>query len=129
MDIAKIIVISVVGAFFSLILKEQKAYLGATVAICTTCIILFFILPELERFLSFIKRLFLSYVGDDLYLGVLLKIVGITCICKLGEDILKDAGLNAAASSVVMTGRVICATICIPVISVLFDTVLSVLPT
>ena len=88
----------------------------------------FFALPELERITVYAKSIYQAAGGKDMYIDSVLKITGIACLTWLGSDILKDAGLSAASTAVVMTGKVVCMGLCLPVIGALFQTLLSILP-
>lgn len=124
----KIVVLAVLGAFISLVLKEYKPYLGAALSIITAATVFFFALPELEHVTSYAQSIYRSAGGKDMYIDNVLKITGIACLTWLGSDILKDAGLTAASSAVIITGKVICLGICLPVIGSLFQTLTAILP-
>lgn len=129
MDAVKIVAFALLGAVLSLVLKEYKPFLGVMLSILTAATVFFFVLPELERITAFGSNLYRAAGGGELYLDSVMKIVGITSITWLGSDMLKDAGLSAASQAVVMAGKVLCVGLCLPIISTLFETVLSILPT
>lgn len=128
MDMAKIVVLGITGAFLSLILKENKQFTGIAISILTAITVFFLVLNDFEEIISFLKRMFISIGGRDAHIDTVLKIVGITCMTHLGEGILKEAGLSAAAFSVTLAGRIICIGMCVPIVAVLFNTILSVIP-
>lgn len=128
MDITKIVVLAVLGAFLSIFLKEYKAYLALAISAITAVAVLFFAFPEMERVLSYAKVLYHTAGGKDTYIDCVLKIAGIVCLTQIGGDILKEGGLIAASYAVSMTGKVVCIGLCMPIISALFETVVSILP-
>ena len=128
MNAIKIVAFALLGGVLSLVLKEYKPFLGAILSIITAVTVFFFMLPELERITAYGRTLYEVAGGEDLYLGSVMKIVGITSITWLGSDMLKDAGLLAASQVVVMAGKVLCVGLCLPIIATLFETVLSILP-
>ena len=68
MLIIKILLLGISGAFFSLILKEQKQTLGVLISVLTACTVLFLILPELEKIISYEKVLYNASGGRDMYI-------------------------------------------------------------
>lgn len=129
MDVVKLVGLAVVGAFFSLVLKEYKPFLGTALSILTAAAVFFFALPELTRVVAYAQSIYRAAGGADLYMDSVLKITGITCLTWLGSDILKDAGLTAASSAVIIAGKVLCMGLCLPVVGALFEMLLSILPT
>ncbi len=128
MDVVKIVVLAILGAFLSQVLKDYKPFLGTALSIITMVSVLFFSLPYLERIIEYAQSIYRAAGGKDTYIDCVLKITGIVCLTWLGSDILKDAGLSAASTAVVMTGKVVCMGLCLPVIGTLFETLLSILP-
>ncbi len=128
MIIIKILLLGILGAFFSLILKEQKQPLGVLVSVLTACTVLFLILPELEKIISYAKALYNASGGKDMYIDSVFKITAIAFLAWLGSDILKESGLLAASNIIIMAGKVMCLLICLPVVSELFNIILAILP-
>lgn len=128
MDIVKIVVLAIVGGFLSVALKEYNAFLGIAISITTVVMILFFVFPEIEHIIEFARSIYRTAGGKDMYIDSMLKIAGIACLTRLGSDILKDAGMTAASSAITMTGRIVCTGLCIPIVNVLFDTLLTIIP-
>ncbi len=128
MDITKIVAIGVMGAFFSLFLKEYKPFISVSLAVITGCLILFLILPEIEKIISFAKVIYRAAGGKDAHIDSVLKITGIACLAWFGSDICKDAGLSSVSSAIIIAGKAVCLGICIPVIGQLFDMIIKILP-
>lgn len=128
MDVIRIVGISIVGAVLFLIFKEQNPFVGIALSIATVIVILFFAFPEIERIFTYIKSFYRMASVDVPYLDIMLKIIGIVFLVQIGSDILKDAGFHAASTAVMMTGRVVCTGICLPVLTTLLKTILFILP-
>ncbi len=126
MDTVKIMAMAVVGIMLSLVLKEQKQYLGTTVAIICSVCLFFMLLPYLEKVVSYIKLLSSTLQGD--FLRTILKITGIGAVTTLTSNLCRDAGFSAIASVVVFSGKAICMCIVLPVIGSFLNGILSILP-
>lgn len=128
MDITKMVVLAILGAFLSAFLREYKAYLALAISVVTAVAVLYFVFPEMERVISYAKLLYHTAGGKNTYIDCILKISGIVCLTQISGDILKEGGLPAASYAVSMTGKVVCIGLCMPILSALFETVISILP-
>ncbi len=128
MDIVKIVAIGITGAFFSLFLKEYKPFLSVTLAVITSCVLLFLILPQIEEITSYAKNIYRAAGGNDVHIDSILKITGIACLAWFGSDICKDAGLSSVSSAIVIAGKSVCLVLCIPIVSQLFEMLVRILP-
>jgi stage III sporulation protein AD len=62
------------------------------------------------------------------YVQTILKIIGIAYIAEFGAQIAKDAGQGAMASKIELAGKVLIMIMAIPIISVIIETVIGLLP-
>ncbi len=62
------------------------------------------------------------------YVQTILKIIGIAYIAEFGAQIAKDAGQGAIASKIELAGKVLIMIMAIPIISVIIETVIGLLP-
>lgn len=128
MDVVKVVIFSIVGAFLSLVLKEYKPFIATALSVVTATAVFVFVLPELKNVIDYAKAVYCAAGEYDMYIEKVLKITGIACLAWFGSDILKDAGQLAAASAVVMVGKILCMSLCLPMIGALFEMLVSILP-
>ena len=64
----------------------------------------------------------------SLHLATLLKIVGVAYIAEFGAQVCRDAQEGAIASKVELAGKVIIMALSIPIVLVILDSVLQLLP-
>ena len=126
MDTVKIMAMAIVGVMLSLVLKEQKQYLGTAVAIICSVCLFFMLLPYLEKVVSFVKVLSSSLQGE--FLKIILKITGIGAITNLTSNLCRDAGFSAIASLVVFSGKAMCMCMVLPVIVKFLNSIVGILP-
>ncbi len=62
------------------------------------------------------------------YVETILKIIGIAYIAEFGAQITRDAGQSAIAAKIELAGKIIIITIAIPILKVIIETVLRLLP-
>ena len=61
------------------------------------------------------------------YISIILKVTGIAYITQIGSEICKDAGESAIGTKIEIAGKVLIAAACLPLISMLFGTVMDLL--
>lgn len=127
MEFLKIIVAAITGTMLALVLKEQKPFLGVSLAVVCALYIFFLGLPYLDRVTTFV-RIFYSSVGGGGYMGSLLKITGIAILSTFASNICTDAGMSAVASAVNFVGKIICMCMTLPVITDFFEELITILP-
>lgn len=123
MDIVKIAVLGIAGALLGILLRGQKKeyelFLSLGVCLC----IFYFIVSKLELVIEVINRM-QDYVKLDTgYVGLLVKMIGITYISEFSANLCKDAGYQAVAGQIEMFGKLSILVISMPVLLVLLDTI------
>ncbi len=63
-----------------------------------------------------------------IYVETILKIIGIAYIAEFGAQITKDAGQGAIASKIELGGKILILTMAIPILTVIIETILSMIP-
>lgn len=127
MNIVQIVMLGLVAALLSIILKEQKPELSMMIALVTGLIIFIFAVDKLLPVFDVLKSLSEKAHVDRLYLGIILKIVGIAYITEFTAQILKDADENSIASRVEFGGKVLILLQALPVVTALVDMVLKIM--
>lgn len=75
-----------------------------------------------------LERLARSSGMDMIYFKTVLKIIGIAYIAEFGAQIVRDAGQDGIASKIELTGKVLIMVLAIPIISIIIDTILKLMP-
>jgi stage III sporulation protein AD len=57
-----------------------------------------------------------------------LKIIGIAYIAEFGAQIVRDAGQESIASKIELAGKVLILVLAIPIISIIIETVMKLMP-
>jgi stage III sporulation protein AD len=63
------------------------------------------------------------------FLKTILKIIGIAYIAEFGAQIVRDAGMEAIASKIELSGKILIMVMAIPIITVIVETVMKLMPT
>ena len=128
MEIVRIAGLSICGVILALVLKEQKPFLGVVLGMLTATAAFSFLLPIIGDVLLFAKDLLRETTVGQAYFKTLLKIAGIASLSRIAAEICKDAGFSAVSSVVFMSGRVLCAAVCIPQVAQLLNVLTELLP-
>ena len=62
------------------------------------------------------------------FLKTILKIIGVAYIAEFGAQIVRDAGQDSIASKIELSGKVLIMVMAIPIITVIIETVVKLLP-
>ena len=99
--------------------KEYELYVTLGVSLC----IFYFIMSKLQLVISVVNRM-QDYVNlDTSYIGILIKMIGITYVSEFSASLCKDAGYQAVAGQIEMFGKLSILVISMPVIMVLLETI------
>jgi stage III sporulation protein AD len=75
-----------------------------------------------------LERLALRANINMMYVETILKIIGIAYIAEFGAQITKDAGQGAIAAKIEMAGKVLIMIMAIPILTVIIETIIELLP-
>lgn len=122
----KVAVIGVMAVFLAIPLKKEKAEIGMLVIMAACLLLLSLSLGKLEELISTIRQVE-SYLGEGaMYIGILLKMVGITYVAEFGANLCKDAGYGAVANQIEFYGKLMILAVSIPILMTLIDTIGSI---
>ncbi len=62
------------------------------------------------------------------FLETILKIIGIAYIAEFGAQVTRDAGQDSIASKIELAGKVLIMVMAIPIITVMIETIIQILP-
>jgi stage III sporulation protein AD len=121
-------IIQVVGLGLILIIKEQKPIFAFLLAAFVGVIIFISIAGKIAEVLGVLQSLAHQARVNDLFLETILKIIGIAYIAEFGAQVTRDAGQEAIASKIELAGKVLIMVMAIPIITVIIETVIRILP-
>jgi stage III sporulation protein AD len=75
-----------------------------------------------------VERIAIHANVNLIYVETILKIIGIAYIAEFGAQITKDAGQGAIASKIELGGKILILTMAIPILTVIIETVLGMIP-
>lgn len=128
MEIFKIVAIGLVGTILAIILKQYKSEYAIYISIITGIIIIMYMVTDITSIVRLINGLINKSSINTAFISLLLKITGIAILVEFASSICIDSGETSIAKKIDMAGRIVIISMSIPIISVLLETVLKILP-
>jgi stage III sporulation protein AD len=120
MEILKIVIIGLCAVLLILILDQQKEF-GVYISIAVGACVFFIVLDKLSIILMVVDKISNLIVFEDIYLKLLMQVVGIAFVTEFGADICIDAGQKAIAKNIELAGKIIILVISMPVILAIIE--------
>ncbi|WP_312854624.1 stage III sporulation protein AD [Pallidibacillus pasinlerensis] len=128
MDILQIIGIGLVATFLALILKEQKANIAFLLVVFTSCVIFLYLIDQIYMIIQMIERIAINANVNSVYVETILKIIGIAYIVEFSSQITKDAGQGSIASKIEMAGKIVILAMAVPILTILIEMIIKMIP-
>lgn len=128
MGILQITAIGLLATVLIVILKTWKPEAAVSVSIITGVVIFMVLAGKLAAVVELLGEYAKRAKIDTLYVGVLLKIIGIAYIAEFGAELCRDAGETAVASKIELAGKVIIMLLAIPIVTSVLDLIIDIMP-
>lgn len=127
MSIGIIMALLIVAMVLALSLKSRNPEISSLLSIAVCLVIVFLCVERIRTILSGMNRI-INYIHiDRLYIGILIKLIGIAYICEFAAGISKDAGYQAIASQIELVGKLTMLMVSMPVLMQVLNTILELL--
>ncbi len=128
MEIIQIVGLGLIVTVLSLIIKEQKPMFAFLLAAFTGVLIFLFLIGKIASIIRVMEDLALKTGINMVFLKTILKIIGVAYIAEFGAQIVRDAGQESIASKIELSGKILIMVMAIPIITVIIETVVKLLP-
>jgi stage III sporulation protein AD len=128
MEIIQIVGLGLIVTILSLIIKEQKPMFAFLLAAFTGIVIFLFLIGKISSVIQVLEDLAVKSNVNLVFLKTILKIIGVAYIAEFGAQIVRDAGQDSIASKIELSGKVLIMVMAIPIITVIIETVVKLLP-
>ncbi|KOR88643.1 stage III sporulation protein AD [Paenibacillus solani] len=128
MEMIQVVGLGLIATVLILIVKEQKPLFAFLLAVSTSVLIFLLLIGKIGNVLSMLEDLAENSGVQIIYLKTVLKIIGIAYIAEMGAQIVRDAGQESIASKIEMAGKVLILVLAVPIIGIIIETVLKLLP-
>lgn len=128
-EVMQITGIGLIATFLILIVKEQKPSFAFAITVIVGAIIFIFLIDQIRSIFQLLHKLASDANMNIVYVETILKIIGIAYIAEFGAQITRDAGQTAIAAKIELAGKIMIIAIAIPILKVIIETILKLLPT
>ncbi|MCC3373385.1 stage III sporulation protein AD [Cohnella sp. REN36] len=128
MDILQIVGIGLLTTVLILVIREQKPMFAFLLAAFFGVAVFLALIGRIEGVVTVLEELADRSGIQTVYLKTMLKIIGIAYIAEFGAQIVRDAGMESVASKIEFAGKMLILVMAVPIISVIIETVLGLLP-
>lgn len=118
-----IALIGIISITMAIIFKKQREEFSLYIAIGASMLILILGIGKLEVILDAINRL-QGYIRlNSAYVGILIKIVGITYVTEISSSLCKDSGYQSIGDQIELVGKLSILAISMPILLAILDTI------
>lgn len=128
MEIIQVVGLGLIATILILIVKEQKPMFAFLLAAATGVLIFMFLMGKIGTVVTELERMAKSAGVELIYLKMILKIIGIAYIAEFGAQVVRDAGQENIASKIELAGKMLIMVLAVPIIGIIIETVLKLLP-
>lgn len=128
MEIIQVVGLGLIATVLVLIIKDQKPMFAFLIAAFTGITLFLFLVGKIGLVVETLEDLAASSGVQTVYLKTILKIIGIAYIAEFGAQIVRDAGQGSIASKIELAGKVLIMVLAIPIIVIIIETVMKLLP-
>lgn len=123
MSMVQVGILGIAGALLAVQFKSGKAEYGIYISIALSLLIFFGILGQLRAVIKMVQGIGTMISMDTVYIGTLLKMLGITYIAEFSSSICKDAGYQTIAGQIEIFGKLAVLVLGMPILTALLETV------
>ncbi|WP_449622819.1 stage III sporulation protein AD [Robertmurraya sp. Marseille-Q9965] len=127
-EIIQIVGVALISTFLALIVKEQKPNFAFLLIVFVGCSIFLFLIDQIYAIIHMLEVIAVNAKVNIIYVETILKIIGIAYIAEFAAQITKDAGQGAIASKIELAGKILILAMAIPILSVLIETIIQLIP-
>lgn len=127
MSIGIIMSLLMIAIALALSLKGRNPELSSLVSVAI-CLVIVAICVERIRIILLGVNQIMKYIRiDKVYIGILIKLLGIAYICEFAAGMSKDAGYQAIANQIELVGKLTMLMVSMPVLMQVLNTILELL--
>ncbi len=123
MEMIQVAMLGITATLLAVELRNQKPVWGIIVGMGTAFMILLFSVDKVYLVLEQIREI-TSYLEEgEGYLGIILKVIGVTYLCQFSSGICKDAGFSNLAEQIQIFGKIYIMLSGMPILLAFIETI------
>jgi len=127
MLILKVVCLAFVALFISLFLKSIKSELSSLLLLVASALILLLMIEPLREIITFVRTVADKANIDTVYIGIVLKILGIAYIASFSSALCKDANADSLATQIDFSGKIMILLLAVPILMAVLNSILQIM--
>ncbi len=128
MDVIQIVVIGLIATVLIVVVKTQRPELALLLSVAAGIILFLLVLGKIGSIIDIVRDLADRAGIGSIYLGTILKIIGIAYIAEFGAQICRDAGEGAVATKIEFASKILIMVLAVPIVVAVLDALLKLVP-
>ncbi len=125
MEIVQIVIICLLAIIFIAILDKQKEF-GIYLSVVTGVITFLVFLDKFNIIMDLLNKMNGVINIEDIYMKILLQILGIAFVTEFGAQLCRDANQKAIANNIELAGKIIILVVAAPILLAIINLVESI---
>lgn len=127
MLILKIVGMAFMAMFLIVILRKSGSNIGTLLELAAGALIFFVIFDPLKEIITFLQTISDKANIDTVYIGIVLKIIGIAYIASFASALCKDANVDSLATQIDFAGKIMILVLAIPILMAVLNSILQIM--
>lgn len=127
MLIIKVICLAFVALFITIFLKNSKSELIPILFLTAGALILIIMIEPLKEIINFVRTVADKANIDSVYIGIVLKILGIAYLASFSSALCKDANADSLAAQIDFSGKIMILLLAVPILMAVLNSILQIM--
>lgn len=127
MEIVQYVGFGLIAAVLIVLIRQHKPELALLLSIGAGAVLFLLVLDKIGAVIDVLRDLAARANVNMVYLGVVLKIVGIAYIGDFGAQLCRDAGEGALAAKIEFAAKVLILVLAVPIVLAVMESLLKIL--
>ena len=127
MELVRVLGVGIAGTILAVTLSRHNGGYGLLTGLATGCLLLMMLLGQAEELGVFLRELAGTEGLTSVYLGRVVRILGLACLTEAGSRICRDGGQGNIALKVELCGRVMILCAVLPAVREVLSSARTVL--
>ncbi|MGQ9556487.1 MAG: stage III sporulation protein AD [Desulfurispora sp.] len=128
MEILQLVGLGLVVTVWAVVLRQNKPEWALFLSIMAGVVVFLALLGPIGGVVDVLRQVGERAQVSDIYLGTILKIVGIAYLADFGAQVCRDAGEGAIAGKIEFAAKILVLVLAVPIVVAVLNTLLRLLP-
>jgi stage III sporulation protein AD len=128
MEIVQVVSLGILVTFLIVLVKKQRPDFAIFLSIVVGVAIFLMMLGKIEAVFNVLTDLGSQANVNMIYMGTVLKIIGIAYIAEFGAQVCRDAGEGVVATKIEFAAKILVMVMAIPIILAILEALLKLIP-